>query len=509
MIPEGTRNEVIGALEEVFPDDPQAIKIGIASRVNRTRVPAPFPVHRWREFVPDIVVLPKTSAEVAHIVQIANRFRVPVVPRAGGTGLADGAVPLHGGIVLDVKRMNAIVEMSEADRTIRVQAGINMQRLNNWLLPFGYIYPDDPSSYPCAMVGGRIGANGWSYLAGRFGHTRDLVVSLQVVLPTGEVVELGDGGGRRVRKSSTGFQLKQLFIGHQGTLGIVTEATLELVKRPEAQFVASFGYPDFASAYAAGGALARSGLATLAGATFTDERHLDFVRRIDPSTAVETGVASVATAVLYGVSAEVRAASEVVMGIGAASGGTFLGDAESERDWSMRHTPPISPLHGRLPSGEPVVMSWHVQDAACPYETLPRLHDDWHGIMDRYVERYGIFDDWGMAFYTNAAYKPWADFAATLEAGIWEQELDDERWEAWIACERELSLATIRHGGSISAAHGSTRPGTVDAMPIELGNAFDLMKRVKVMLDPHYVMNPGKFLLDDAYADTSASRAAL
>ena len=138
-------------------------------------------------------------------------------------------MPLRGGILVDVKLMNRILEIDVEDRTVTVQPGINMLKLSEELRPLGFIYPDDPASYPCSLVGGRIGTNGWSLIGGRYGHTRDLVISFQMVLPTGEIIEVGDGGGRKIRKSSSGYQLKHLFMGHQGTLGIVTEATLELV----------------------------------------------------------------------------------------------------------------------------------------------------------------------------------------------------------------------------------------------------------------------------------------
>src|SRR3712207_3863897 len=122
---------------------------------------------------------------------------------------------------------------------------INMLKLNEELKRHGVFYPDDPASYPCSLVGGRIGTGGWSLLGARFGHTRDNVVSMEVVLPTGEIVAIGDGGGRKLRKSSTAFNLKQLFTGHQGTLGICTEATLELAPRPEVEFSAFFAYEDY------------------------------------------------------------------------------------------------------------------------------------------------------------------------------------------------------------------------------------------------------------------------
>ena len=116
-------------------------------------------------------MLPETTEEVAAVVALANELRVPVVPRDGGTGLTDGAVPLRGGIVVDVKRMNQIHELDLENRTVTVGTGINMLKLNEELGRHGLIYPDDPASYPCSLVGGRIGTSGWSLIGARYGHT--------------------------------------------------------------------------------------------------------------------------------------------------------------------------------------------------------------------------------------------------------------------------------------------------------------------------------------------------
>ena len=187
---------VIEELRAIIPD-PGRVLPNLSSRVNRTRVPAPFPVHRWADHMPDVAVLPRTAQEVSEVVKLANRLRIPVVPRAGGTGLSDGAVPLRGGILVDVKLMNRIHEIDLVDRTVTVGPGINMLKLNEELKPHGVFYPDDPASYPCSLVGGRIGTGGWSLLGARFGHTRDLVISMEVVLPDGR--DRRDRRGRRAQ----------------------------------------------------------------------------------------------------------------------------------------------------------------------------------------------------------------------------------------------------------------------------------------------------------------------
>jgi glycolate oxidase len=482
--------------------DPGRVLPNLSSRVNRTRVPAPFPVHRWAEYMPDVAVLPRTAEEVSEVVKLANRLRIPVVPRAGGTGLSDGAVPLRGGILVDVKLMNQIHEIDLVDRTVTVGPGINMLKLNEELKRHGVFYPDDPASYPCSLVGGRIGTGGWSLLGARFGHTRENVISMQVVLPTGEIVEIGDGGGRKLRKSSTAFNLKQLFTGHQGTLGICTEATLELAPRAEVEFAAFFAFDDYMKAYETTGVLTKSGLATLAGVVLFDEWKIAYLRRDDEAYIPQPdSVKAVVAVAMYGSRAEVEPASRRVMQLGRSVGGRYLGDEISSGDWASRHDRYATPLHGRSKEGQAVIMSWHCEDAALNYSVLPQVREEWHAIVARYRERYGIFDDWGMFAYTSGPYKPWGDYLVEIDVGIWEQRLNDENWAGWVDCKREISEVTLKYGGSITACHGATREGDAELVPAEMGSAWEVVKRIKRALDPNNVMNPGKQSLDEAYAD--------
>jgi glycolate oxidase len=493
-------SELLAELCEILGDEDRVLP-NITSRVSRTRVPAPFPVHRFADYLPDLAVLPTTAEQVSGVLKLANRRRIPVVPRAGGTGLADGAVALRGGIVVDVKLMNQIKEIDLADRTVTVGTGINMLKLNEELRRYGVFYPDDPASYPCSIVGGRIGTGGWSLLGARYGHTRDLVVSMEVVLPTGEIIEIREGGGRKLRKSSTGFMLKQLFQGHQGTLGVATEATLELVPRPECEFSAFFAFDDYLKAYRTTGALARSGLATLAGVVLFDEWKIRYLRRDDEAYIEQPHdvVAVVATA-LYGTRAEVEPASRRVMELGRSEGGRYLGDEISQGDWASRHDRYATPLHGRRRDGQVVPMCWHCEDAAIPYSALPKVREEWHALVARYMERYDIFDDWGMFAYTNGAYKPWGDYLVEIDVGIWEQELNDENWAAWVDLKREIAAVSLKHGGSITACHGATREGDAELVPSEMGASWQVVKAIKRALDPNNIMNPGKQMLDEAYA---------
>ncbi|HEX2411491.1 MAG TPA: FAD-binding oxidoreductase [Solirubrobacteraceae bacterium] len=490
---------VLDELRAIIGDDDRVLD-NVSSRAMRTRVPAPFPVHRWAQHMPDVAVLPVSAEEVSEVVKLANRLKVPIVPRAGGTGLADGAVPLRGGILVDVKLMNRIHEIDLVDRTVTVGPGINMLKLNERLRPHGVFYPDDPASYPCSLVGGRIGTGGWSLLGARYGHTRDLVISMEVVLPTGEIVQIGEGGGTKLRKSSTGLTLKHLFTGHQGTLGICTRATLELVPRPETEFAAFFAFRDYMEAWRTTGALTTSGLATLAGVVLFDEWKLRYLRRDDEAYIPQPqDVRAVIAVAMYGRRAEVEPASRIVMELGRADGGRYLGDEISQGDWASRHDRYATPLHGRTLDGQAVPMSWHCEDAALNYSVLPQVREEWHAIVDRYIREYGIFDDWGMFAYTNGAYKPWGDYLVEIDVGIWEQRLDDANWEAWVRCKREIAEVSLKYGGSITACHGATREGDAELVPTEMGASWAVVKRIKRALDPNNVMNPGKQMLDEAY----------
>ncbi len=472
------------------------------ARLNRARVPAPFPVHRWPDHVPDLVVMPGSTDDVAAVVRIANAHRIPIVPRDGGTGLTDGARPERRGIVVDVKRMNQIEEVDLENRTCTVGTGINMQKLNEVLATHGLIYPDNPASYPCSLVGGRIGTSGWSLIGARYGHSRDLVLSFDLVLPSGEVITVGDGGGRKVTKSSSGYQLKHLFMGHQGTLGIATRATLKLYPKPEAEFSPFFAFSDFDDAYRTLGALSKAGVATFAGAVLFDEWKVRYLRRDDEAYIPQPGdVRSLVCAVAYGNEDEVRAGAKRLMRVARDNGARYLGDEISEGDWAARHDRYATPLHGRTRSGQVVPMSWHCEDAAIPYTLLPQVKAAWHATVARLRERFDTFDDWGMFFYTSS--DNGTDFLTEIDVGIWEQQLDEDMWRAWVDAKREIAAAALDAEGSISACHGSCREGEVDLVPQELGGGYDVMLKVKRALDPNNIMNPGKYGLDRAYNETA------
>ena len=232
-----------------------------------------------------------------------------------------------------------------------------------------------------------------------------------------------------------------------------------------------------------------------------DERKVQYLRRDDEAYIPEPqSLQSIVAVAAYGSEGEVAAARDRLMRIGADTGGRYLGEELSELDWASRHDRYATPLHGRS-RDRAVHMSWHCEDAAITYSQLPFVKRRWHEIADRYIAEHEVFDNWGMFFYTNNAYKGWGDFLVEIDIGIWEQRLDEWSWRAWTDLKREITQVSLDAGGSISACHGATREGEVELVPAELGGQFDLMLKLKRMLDPNNIMNPGKYLLDQAYED--------
>jgi glycolate oxidase len=180
---------------------------------------------------PGAVVFPKTTAQVAACVRLAAEHGVPVVTRGSGTGLSGGSVPSPGSLVLCLVEMNAILDVDVRNLTLRAQCGVITQRIDEAAAPHGLFYPPDPGSLKISTIGGNVAENSGGLRGLKYGVTRDYVMGLEVVLPDGSVARLGNA----CVKDVAGYSMKDLFIGSEGTLGIVTEVLLRLVPRPEAR----------------------------------------------------------------------------------------------------------------------------------------------------------------------------------------------------------------------------------------------------------------------------------
>lgn len=479
------------------------VYIDMPHRAVRAAVPAPFPLVLWDNHIPDVVVMPKNTDEVVEIVKIANEYKVPIVPRAGATGLADGAVPLRKGILLDIKRMNDILEIDELNMSATVQTGIGMMELNKVLGRLGILFPDDPASYTVAHIGGRIGTGGWSLSGGSYGHIPDLVTSMEVVLPTGKVIRVGEGGAQKIRKSSVGFRMKDLFIGNQGTLGIVTEATLSLFVKPEVECPQYFGFSSFEESHEFIREIDQLGLRTHTACVIFDPEKVKFLRRDDEAYIPQPKeVVTAVLVMLHGTEAEVLPAQEKVWEVVSRRPHTYLGDLIAKGDWASRHDRYHITYHGRNPQGDVHMLNWHCEDCAIPYSELPVVRKKWHEIVKKYMAEYpGYFDDWGMFMYSNGSFGKKGDYLAEIDVGFNERECTVEVWDAYKKMGGDIARIAVEVGGSLSACHGGTRPGQEEvSTDVELcDGSYDLMKKIKKLLDPNNIMNPGKYMLDKAY----------
>jgi glycolate oxidase len=178
--------------------------------------------------LPDVIVAPRNIQEVTEIVRLCHSKKIPIVPRGSGTNLAAGTTPTSGGIVLLFKNMNQIIEIDQDNLTVTVQPGVITQHLIEYVEQFGLFYPPDPSSMKISTIGGNLNENSGGLRGLKYGVTRDYVCGLEVVLANGEVVKTGG----KLAKDVAGYDLTSLFIGSEGTLGIITEATLSLVPKP-------------------------------------------------------------------------------------------------------------------------------------------------------------------------------------------------------------------------------------------------------------------------------------
>jgi len=178
--------------------------------------------------MPDIVIQAVSTQEISEVMKYAYENNIPVTPRGSGTGLVGAAVPLKGGIVIDLSRMNKILELDEENLTLTLETGVLLMDIGKYVEEFDLFYPPDPGE-KSATIGGNISTNAGGMRAVKYGVTRDYVRGLEVVLPNGDIVELGG----KVVKNSSGYALKDLIIGAEGTLGIVTKATLKLLPLPK------------------------------------------------------------------------------------------------------------------------------------------------------------------------------------------------------------------------------------------------------------------------------------
>jgi glycolate oxidase len=206
-------------------------------------------------FLPDIVIKPRTAEEISGVMKICNAHKIPVTPRGAGTGLSGGALPHFGGVLISFERMNNIIEIDEKNLQVSTEPGVITEVLQNAVKEKGLFYPPDPSSKGSCFIGGNISENSGGPKAVKYGVVKDYVLNLQVVLPTGEIIWTG----ANVLKNSTGYNLTQLMVGSEGTLGLVTKIVLKLLPHPKHDLLMLVPFNNLEKAGAAVSAIFRAG----------------------------------------------------------------------------------------------------------------------------------------------------------------------------------------------------------------------------------------------------------
>lgn len=427
-------------------------------------------------FLPDIVLLPGTTEEVSRIMTICNAHRIPVTPRGAGTGLSGGALPLERGVVLSMERFNKIIHIDELNLQATVEPGVITEVFQQAVIAKGLFYPPDPASRGSCFVGGNVSENSGGPKAVKYGVTRDYVLNLEVVLPTGEIIWTG----ANVLKNSTGYNLTQLMCGSEGTLGIITKIVFKLRGLPTKAISMLIPFTTNATACKAIAEIFRAGIAPSGVEFFEREaalRTIDYCEKIY-GTKVTTPFPEHMDAYLLceldGNDDDVlmKDAERIMAVVEPFDTGEILfadSAAQKEELWKIRKN--ISPAVNAysLTKSEDVVV---------PRASLPELII---GIKD-IGKKYG---------FNSVCYGHLGD--GNLHVNIMKEDMPEERWHTDVVDGiGDIFRLTVRLGGTLSGEHGigiAKKPYMSIAMP-EVN--LNLMRGIKKVFDPNGILNPGK-----------------
>jgi glycolate oxidase len=421
-----------------------------------------------RDSLPWVVVRPCSSREISEILRLANRERFPVVPRGAGTGMSGGAVPVQGGVVLSLERMNHILEIDEQDFIAVVEPGVITGDLQREVESRGLFYPPDPASRKFCTLGGNVAECAGGLRAVKYGVTKDYVLGLEVVLPTGEIINTG----ARTVKSVAGYDLTKLIVGSEGTLGVVTRITMRLLPLPETVKTLAAFFSEIPAAAKAASAIIASGVVPRA-LEFVDQAALRAVEGYLKED-ISHGAAAMLLVEVDGPAESTGRDADRIAEIMVQGGATRVdragSDSERERLWKARRS--ISPA---LYAIKPKKLN---EDIVVPRSRIANSLQEIAAIAARHgllIVNFGHAGD------------------GNIHTNIMFDEADLAKAEAAV---KEIFAAVLRLGGSITGEHGI---GLSKAayLPMELGpEAIAAMKRIKHALDPNNILNPGKIFLN-------------
>lgn len=418
-------------------------------------------------YIPELVVQPKSTQEVAGIVRLAYEETIPVYPRGQSTSLSGGPLPVEGGIVLDLSRMNEKLEVFPDDLIAVVSPGVLTADIHAAAEKVGLMYPPDPSSSPVSTIGGNLAENSGGPRGLKYGVTKDYVLGLEVVTPKGEIIRTG---GRTV-KNVTGYDLTKLIVGSEGTLGIITEAILQLIPKPLATATLMAIFDDIVTSGQAISKVLTSGILP-AKMEIMDQSCIRAVESYQPSGLPVEAEAIVLIEVdghPRAVEEEIREAGRICEAIGASRVQIAETDVERAKLWQARKL--VSPAIIRM---KPTKIS---EDATVPRSKIPEMFARLQTIRDKYKVNLVVFGHAG---------------DGNLHPNIIADKRDKEEMRRVELAVTEIFEAAIELGGTLSGEHGI---GNMKApfMEMELGAVgLEMMKGIKDSWDPKNIMNPGK-----------------
>lgn len=416
--------------------------------------------------MPEVVVLPESADQVAEILQLANRELIPVVPRGAGTGLACGAVPLNGGIVLSLERMDRVLEISDECLYMVVEPGVRTDDVQKAAKSHGLFYAGDPCSGDSCFIGGNVATNAGGNKAVKYGTTRHQVYGMQVVTPTGEIVELGG----RVAKNTTGYCLEQLMMGSEGTLGVITRITLKLMPLPQHVIDLLAIFPDVDSAVAIVSKVIKAGV-TPTCVEFMDNVTIQSVERFlnEKLPHSENG-----NYIILQVEADSEdqlddksvLLDELCMENGALS----VLVADPQKIWRARKAFAEAVRHESLVMGK--------EDIVVPVDQIPQL-----------MREIAVLSEKFQLVARTASHAG----DGNVHLNILKGNMTDAEWDNKIAAmQTELYAVVYRLGGKLSGEHGIGYKRKQLMQEHTPSAELNMMRAIKKALDPNLILNPGK-----------------
>ncbi len=425
-------------------------------------------------FPPEVVLQPGTTAEVSKIMAYCNTQLIPVTPRGAGTGLSGGALPVHGGVALDMRRFNKILHVDKRNFQVTTEPGVITQELQEHLKAEGLFYPPDPASKGSCFIGGNVSENSGGPRAVKYGVVKDYVLNLEMVLPDGTIMWTG----ANVLKNATGYNLTQLLVGSEGTLGVITKIVLRLIPAVKHDITLLVPFRSAVDACAAVNAIFLGGY-TPSALEFMERDALEWSIRYTQSTGVHLP-ADIAAHLLIEVDGnhmdELYRDAESISAIVEKYdiGEILLADSHEQKQmlWNLRRK-----------VGEAVKSNsiYKEEDTVVPRAELPELLQ----IIKQLGREYG---------FQSVCYGHAGD--GNLHVNIVKGSMSDEDWNVKLTEGiRKLFKEVIRLGGTISGEHGI---GLVQKpyMNIAFNEAqIAIMKQIKNVFDPKGILNPGKLFV--------------